>query len=316
MIRRKITQGKLPLVLDQTGLERPESGLELFNFVVNENRFSSHTSSFIPHHWHREWELFYMADGEIRVEAGGQSRTLRAGEGCFINAGVLHAFFAPDSPGVYHSFVFDAGIVGGTPGSIFDTRYVRPVLESGLSFLPFPHKGEDPRFSRYFEQAFEACRDEPVGYEFQVREALAQIILLILESGGRGPSEKLSAIREERVKEMLRWLNAHLAEKISVGGLARAVNIGERECHRLFKQYLHCGPIEYLNRRRLLAAASQLTSTAQPVTEIALECGFDTPSYFAKLFKRLTGFSPSEYRRAVRGEEDREGKLSEESPAK
>lgn len=286
------------LLLDENGREAPEKGLELFNFAANEASLSKSGVSFIPHHWHHELEMFLMLEGEVCVEAGGESYFLREGQGCFINADVLHAFSTADERCFYHSFVFDGGIVGGTPGSVFDIRYVRPLIEKGPKYLAFSK--EDEVFSREFSKIFEACGTEPIGYEFLVRAALSQLLLAIHAKSPIDPVKKVSTLREERVKQMISWLDAHIEEQVTVLALAKAVSTSERECYRLFDQYLHCGPIEYLSRRRLLMAAKRLAETDEPVTEIALGCGFATPSYFAKQFKRLMGSAPSEYRKAVR----------------
>lgn len=293
MIRRRAS-----IYIDENSWEAPEQGLELFDFVANEAVLSKSGASFIPHHWHHELELFLLLEGQVRIETGGEIHCLQANEGCFINADVLHAFFAQDERCAYRSFVFDGGIVGGTPGSVFDTRYVRPLTENGPAYLAF--SAEKHVFHQEFSRVFEACLREPAGYEFEVRDALSRLLLSIHKDLSVAPAKKVSTMREDRVKQMLHWLNGRIGDVVTVSDLAKAVSVGERECYRLFDQYLHCGPMEYLNRRRLLAAAERLAATDEPVTEIAMNCGFATPSYFAKQFRRLTGSAPSEYRKAVR----------------
>lgn len=290
------------LFLEENGREAPEKGLELFNFAANESSLSRSGISFIPHHWHHELEMFLLLDGEVCVEAGGESHFLHEGQCCFINADVLHAFSAPGEICSYHSFVFDGGIVGGMPGSVFDIRYVRPLIENGPKYLAFSR--EESVFSREISRIFAACGPEFPGYEFQVRDALSQLLLAVYAKSSVVPIKKVSTLREDRVKQMISWLNAHMEEQVTVAALAKAVSTSQRECYRLFDQYLHCGPIEYLNRRRLLMAAERLAKTVEPVTEVALSCGFAAPSYFAKQFRSLTGSTPSEYRKAVRAADD------------
>ena len=55
--------------------------------------------------------------------------------------------------------------------------------------------------------------------------------------------------------------------------------------------------MEYLLEKRLLLAAEKLLSTNLPVTDIALSCGFTSPSYFTKQFRKLIGSTPSVYRK-------------------
>ena len=111
-----------------------------------------------------------------------------------------------------------------------------------------------------------------------------------------GPS--MSSVQDERLKKMLTWLHQNLDKNISVAEIAQTANICPRECQRIFQQYLHYSPIEYLQRIRVFHAAELLTDSDCPITDIALNCGFSNPSYFSKQFKTIMGSRPREYRAA------------------
>lgn len=99
------------------GEEYPEDGLELFDLAANRGDVRRFVGGCISFHWHTELEYFVLYEGQVQVSAGAQTCVLQAGEGCFINAGVLHSFQAQGAaPCLYRSFVFDAGIVGGRAG--------------------------------------------------------------------------------------------------------------------------------------------------------------------------------------------------------
>ncbi|MDO4262103.1 MAG: AraC family transcriptional regulator [Eubacteriales bacterium] len=95
---------------------------------------------------------------------------------------------------------------------------------------------------------------------------------------------------------MLKWIEERLSHPLTVDEISGQVNICPRECQRIFSRYLHYTPMQYVQRRCILAAAEMLSSTDDPVTDIALACGFSSPSYFSKQFKALIGSSPTEYR--------------------
>ena len=95
---------------------------------------------------------------------------------------------------------------------------------------------------------------------------------------------------------MLEWIDQHLKKNISVKNIADISSICSRECQRIFHRYLNYSPIEYARQRRLLLAAQQLALTDLPVTDIAFNCGFASPSYFTKQFRSLTGVTPTQYR--------------------
>lgn len=270
--------------------ELAESGLELFDCAVNEDDVHRYISDLIPAHWHRELEIFRLLSGEVRIDAGDRSYSLRAGAGCLINSGVLHAFAAlTEGECRFRSFVVEAAILAGAPGSVFDTRYVRPFLAEGAPFTLFP--AGDEAFSAAFRAAFSACETEGRGYEFAVRDALSQILL---------QAAAPDAQQEERMKIMLAWIDDHLEGEISMAALAQAAHVCPRVCQRLFRRYLHCRPMEYCMHRRIRAAAWMLSNGDAPVTEIAVKYAFSTPSHFSRQFRLATGCTPSEYRRKTR----------------
>ena len=287
--------------------EFPEQGLELFDLAANEGDICRHVAGCIPLHWHSELELFVLLEGCVQVTAGGESHLLRPGEGCFINAEVLHSFCAAEGTVcAFRSFVFDGSIVGGMPGSVFDVKYVRPLLSGGVPFVKFEGDGGDEFYFAQFQRAFEACRGEKMGYEFHVREALSGILMYIKEKYTLGEETRPSSVQEGHLKEMMAWIDQNLEKSMKISEVAAAAGICPRECQRIFSRYLHCSPMAYLRRRRILLAADLLASTGEPVTDIALRCGFFSPSYFSSQFKRIAGKTPMEYRTAACGGQEEE----------
>ncbi|MDF2889320.1 MAG: AraC family transcriptional regulator [Lacrimispora sp.] len=280
--------------------ELQEQGFQLFNMYANEGDIHQYIADCIPSHWHKELEIFLLLQGSVLIQIGDNTYHVVAGEGCFINTGVLHSFASTvPSPCIYHSFVFDSGIVGGTPGSVFDTMYVRPLLDAGPDFLKFQKETGDELFFQQFEIAFTACAEEKPGYEFQVRESLSKILLYTKERHQTSPSRRMPTLQESRMKQMLEWIDGNLRGVMTVKEIADTVNICTRECQRIFSRYLHYSPMEYIQRRRLFKSAEQLSTTDAPITEIAFDCGFSSPSYFTKQFKALVGVTPTEYRTAI-----------------
>ena len=284
--------------LDSQKQELPLQGLDLFHITANDGDIHQYPADYIPVHWHPELELFVLTEGVVDIGIGEHSVRLTAGEGCFINTGVLHSFHAPE-PGAchYHSFVFDPAIVGGMPGSIFDVAYVRPLLNSGIPFLKFEKDGSDAPFFLHFSAAYTACEEETHGYEFKVRSAFSDLLLYMLKKLPAASPAPAAHAQEKRLKEVLEWISQNLETDISTETLSAASHISPRECQRMFQKYLHISPTEYIRRQRIFLAADLLTTTDEPVTEIGFRCGFSSPSYFSSEFKKVIGKTPTEYRK-------------------
>jgi len=84
---------------------------------------------------------------------------------------------------------------------------------------------------------------------------------------------------------------------IDLDRLARECHLSPSQFRRAFRKLLGKSPLQFILNVRLQAAADLLKSGRLGVTEIALECGFSDPSYFARQFRQHFGVSPSEYRK-------------------
>lgn len=293
-------RNKHVIVTDLQGKEIKDAGLELFDLTSNEGDINAFITGNIPAHWHKELELFILLEGHIQIGIKDKLYELKAGNGCFINSEVLHSFQGlVSSPCTYRSFVFDANIVGGAPGSIFDTEYVRPLIENGCAFLKLEDHLKAREFFQQFDTAFTACTEEYYGYEFDVRAALSKLMLYLRENTPIDNFKKLSLQQEACLKQILKWIDDNLGSPITVTDIADIGNISPRECQRLFQRYLHLSPIKYLQHKRILAATKLLSATDDSIINIAIECGFSSPSYFSKQFKLLVGMTPKEYRNGV-----------------
>lgn len=66
---------------------------------------------------------------------------------------------------------------------------------------------------------------------------------------------------------------------------------------RTFKKIVGISPIEYIQQFRIKKATEYLSHTNQSIMEISTDVGIENPEYFATLFKKKTGFTPTEYRK-------------------
>ena len=96
---------------------------------------------------------------------------------------------------------------------------------------------------------------------------------------------------------MMIYIHEHYREKISIPALAEAAYLSERECYRVFHDYLHMTPVEYITAYRLQAACQMLAKGQEAVIVISHECGLGSSSYFGKVFREYAHCSPIEYRR-------------------
>ncbi|MBP1040904.1 AraC family transcriptional regulator [Vagococcus sp. BWB3-3] len=94
----------------------------------------------------------------------------------------------------------------------------------------------------------------------------------------------------------IRYLNEHLSESISLVELATYLNISQSYLSSIYNKYLNTSPIDYLIQIRIEQACRYLKMTDLKIYEIAKKVGYQDPYYFSRIFKKITGFTPKNYR--------------------
>ena len=255
----------------------------------------------VPWHWHEEIELVYLSKGTLQCAVGNRRFPLRKGEALFINTGIPHAFFEESGiPYEESDIVFHPRLIYGDVGSIFYEKYMLPLMRcpsmAGFAFRKDLDWQREAALS--IKEAVTVCRTKPELYEFTVREALTNVFTLLLRhnSGELQQTEARSSFLMERVKRMLDYFHSHYQESISVEQLANQANICKRECQRDFKKVLGLTPTQYFEQYRLAMSLRLLTESSCSIIEIADQCGFQSPSYFTKLFREKYGVTPTAFR--------------------
>lgn len=256
----------------------------------------------VPWHWHEELEAVVVTEGCTIVAAGNRKYIIHAGEGFFINAGVLHGCWNMDTSACrYHSVVFHPRLVGGSIDSVFYQNYVLPLIENRRleSMHLKPSVPWQADVLKSIEDGWQACVEETFAYEFRVRQALSELVILLhskIPATGSQPREK--AMRDgERIKAMLQFIHEHYADELNTAIIAGSASVSESECLRCFHNTIGTTPIQYVRQYRLQQVCQLLTASTEKISDIAARCGFQDISYFTKIFRETKGMVPSEYRK-------------------
>jgi len=258
----------------------------------------------IPWHWHEEFEFVQVVGGETCVLCGNTEYVISADDGVFINSNVMHKLKRahPNEPTRINSLVFKPELVAGFPQSIVQQRYIQPLTRCAALADVFLH--HDVPWQKealtHFEAAFSAFTGDLYGYEIIVQVELMEMLHSIVfnQSDRIDQSDFVQNKDSARIKQMISFIQAHYAEALSVSQIAEASSISESECYRCFRKLLDTSPIDYLLQYRIRVAAGMLAGSDRSVSDICYATGFNSPSYFAKVFHQALQSSPREYRKA------------------
>lgn len=296
------------LNLDSTRRELYPHGTIEFPCTGRAGVYTDRAADEIQWHWHNSLEIIYSAKGDMKVQIPGKSFRVKTGECIFINSSILHkAVAAPLCEA--HWMVFCTDLLTGGMQTVFSKKYLGPLMvcPSLDGCLLIKDNGWQQEGIDSFAAAFEALASEKSGYEFIVREQLSRFCLLIYEQykdeliNGHGKNSP----DKQRICKMVAYLHEHCAEKLTLSMIAKAADIGERECLRCFQRTLQISPMQYLLKHRIMRGAALLTEEPKSsIAEVSIRCGFDSPSSFSRMFRRYFMCTPKEYRNGSCSQEE------------
>ena len=285
------------VVADDEGRELVQHGSALFPIACYEEDLKSYS---VAWHWHEEFEYILAVKGPLAVDVSKARLVLQTGQGVFVNSGVFHAVEqAETGDALLHSGVFHPRLIGGMD-TIFWQKLIRPMLQPDAPAF-FLLDGAVPWQAQVLtclREAWQAVAVEPFDYENRVRYYLSAALRLLSTQcvGGKTKVSQQEQIASERMKQMLRFVEEHYAEELTVQLIAGSVALSESACLRSFRQMLGITPIQYVKQYRVEKAAELLRSTRLKTGEIGAECGFTDGSYFIKIFREIKHCTPKEYR--------------------
>ena len=190
-------------------------------------------------------------------------------------------------------------IVGGH--FVLDGRHA-DILLGMLPPIVHIRKESDKAALRWsLDRMMEELR-EPQPGGFLVAQHLAHMMLvqalrLHLAEGIEGGVGWLFALADKQMSAAMTAMHEDPAHRWTLQGLAERAGMSRTTFALKFKETVGASPMDYLTRWRMLLAGDRLTSSADPVSVIALSLGYESESAFSTAFKRVMGCSPRQYGR-------------------
>jgi len=259
--------------IDSSGRERISHGTLDFPIACYHDDLGSQA---VPWHWHEEWEAVLVTHGSALIRTDREQLVIRAGDGFFINAGVLHGCWNHGSEICrFHSLVFHPRLVGGSPDSVLMQNYVLPMQRCSAMRMVLLNRAVPWQQGALeaVEAAWQACVQEETGYQWEVRDALSRLTaalcrhMLVTQPETSGKAQR----QGERVKQMLAYISEHLSEPLTADEIARSAAVSPSECLRCFHDVIGETPIQYVRKLRLQKAARLICETSTGIAAV-LRC--------------------------------------------
>ena len=224
--------------------------------------------------------IMYVIRGGCQVEWGGRRLPAREGQIVVLDCYAPHAYHTADGweaewlhfDGPCARGYFDAILAGGSPVISLKNSY---------------------RFEKNLHKVCAQFRDAAPVREAILNNYIVNLLTeLLVSREAASPGAQSAGIIEDSVA----YINDHLAQELSLEGLAAQAALSPFYFSRLFKKETGFSPHQYVLATRISNAKFLLQSTGDSVKTICFTVGFTSESSFCTAFKKETGLTPSEYR--------------------
>lgn len=259
-------------------------------------------------HWHEQMEIIYIKKGNGRVTIDLVPYEVSAGSIIPVLPGELHSIEGAKGERMeYENIIFSLSILDSTapddwcrdnlikPLKNHEMQFVRPITPGSLFY---------DEVSGALNGADAACESHRPGYSLLVKAELFVFLhaLYTFQNKDRKKAVQKSANHADRLKGLIAWVREHYGEKVDVRKAAEITGYSESHFMRIFREETGQTFSQFLNEYRLAAASYFLRETSDSVGYISEICGFDSLSYFTRMFHKKYGLSPRAYRsRSVSG---------------
>jgi AraC family transcriptional regulator len=150
------------------------------------------------------------------------------------------------------------------------------------------------------KRVIEGAREKQTPYLEALTKVLALELSRVDDNGVRDVSVNRGGLASWQKRIVASYIEDHLSERIRLVTLAGLVRLSQHHFCRAFKQSFGLPPHEYQVHRRIELAKVLLAEGAASVTDVGLTLGYAQTSSFSVAFRKMTGRTPTEYRREFR----------------
>lgn len=251
---------------------------------------------------HDFWEMVYVDKGNINIKADDKNYALSQGEIIFHKPNEFHSIYANeiDAANVF-VFSFDAP---AKSMFFFKNRCMKVptelkkhiaaiVNESEKTFLPM----------KVADKSLKVRDDAPYGGQQLIRTYLEQFLILLIRTDQKTHELRLFPTKESLenhlVGDITEYLKNNLEKKINMDDVCKEFKYSKTYLSSIFKKDTGYTIIAYWVELKIKEAKRLIRSSSLNFSQISDKLAFDNPHYFARVFKRVTKMTPSEYKNSI-----------------
>ena len=293
----------MQIITNQFQKELKKHGSDHFPFLVSYQCLSEYDSNSFMWHCHPEIEITYVKEGSMQYRINNRSFHLKEGDIIFCNSNALHSGEMENQEDCsYIPITFDPKLIYGFFQSTICTRYVDPVIQNlavCAVHIDYSEKWHETFRDRMLE-VISLDKQKPDFYELDISIRMQLLWRLLVEHLPHQPVSTTSDFTEyERIRRILSYIEQNYMNQITLDDISEHIHLCESECTRLFKRHMNTTLFSFLQEYRIERSLEYL-NTKESISSIAEKTGFSDSNYYSKVFSKIKGCSPREYRKNLK----------------
>ena len=264
----------------------------LHAFEYKNERFTA------PWHYHPEYELTYIVEGEGMRYIGNSIQKFGKGDFVLLGPNLPHCWknISPQVDSV-RSFVFQWNDqLLGDKWILKDEFYnIKKLLDKASKGVRFPSIVDD-NIREQLENIIEKSKlDKVLSFTYLLEELsnIEDIELLTT----KGFSANLNTVANQRIALIYDYVELNYQKKIKLSDISILVSMGNEAFCRFFKKSLNKSFFTFINEYRINLASKMLIETNRQVSQIAYDCGYESLPFFYRQFQKYMNCSPLVFRK-------------------
>jgi len=250
-------------------------------------------------HFHNSLEIGICRSGSGMIEFENKPLPFREGDITIVSRNILHTTYSSPGESSLWTYIFiqPERLIPSYLQQSLQQPELFTEIEQNIREI-FSHEAY-PQLYFYADKIAKNLEYKPLNYRIDVSALCASLMieLMRLRSTGSYYNQSKPKVNALVLAPALDFLHENYQQQFPIDKLAELCAMSPTHFRRIFGEIMDCSPLEFLHRTRIKQARNMLRGTNLSILEISERVGYGSISGFNRHFLRITGISPSEWRR-------------------
>lgn len=253
------------------------------------------------HHSHICFEITVVDSGSGIYTTNSGAYPMQSGDIFVFSSNEYHCITEVGEDGLgLTNLHFEPRYLWGNPSDSFSEANINLCFYHSKDFnnrIPADKAGV---IYGYVEQIKNELKNQKSEYQLQVKSLLNLLLISLLRDFDYSDKDNtVNSIQFKNIQHILSFIDEHFTEKLSLAELAEMAGMSPNYFSAFFKKISGITLWDYISSKRINMAVQLIRSrdSGKNMLEIATLCGFNNTTHFNKMFKRITGMTPTEYKK-------------------